>query len=381
MNLAFDEAQEELRAQARAFLAEHSGSEQIRAAMASEQGFDPGVWKQLSAELGWTAILVPEAYGGLELGPVELIALAEVTGEALLCAPFFSSVCLGAQALLVAGSEEQKRELLPGIAEGTSLATVATLEPNGRFDADGVETVARRAGGEWVLSGTKRHVVDGHCADLLVVPARREGSEGPEGVSLFLVPARSAGLERRALPTLDQTRRLAEVVLRDVRVPGAALLGEEGRGWAALEKTLDLAALALAAEQVGGAQRCLDLSVAYAKERVQFGRAIGSFQAIAHKCADMMVAVEAARSGVYWAACVAAEGSPDFAVASSLAKCTASEAFFRCAAESLQIHGGVGFTWEYDVHLYFKRARATESLLGDPAWHRERVARHLGLSA
>ncbi len=380
MNLAFDEAQEELRSQARAFLAEHSGSEQVRAAMASEQGFDAGVWKQISAELGWTALLVPEAFGGLELGPVELVALSEVMGEALLCAPFFSSVCLGAQALLVAGSEEQKREHLPGIAEGTTLATLASLEPNGRHDASGIESIARREGGEWVLSGGKRYVVDGHCADLLVVPARREGSRGAEGVSLFLVPAGAAGLERRALTTLDQTRRLAAIELRDVRVPASALLGEEGGGWPALERTLDLAAVALAAEQVGGAQRCLDLSVAYAKERVQFGRPIGSFQAIQHKCADLMIAVEAARSGVYWAACVAAQGDADLSVAASLAKCTASEAFFRCAAESIQIHGGVGFTWEYDVHLYFKRARATESLLGDPAWHRERVARHLGLS-
>ncbi len=379
MNLAFDEAQEELRSQARAFLAEHSGSEQVRAAMVSERGFDPGVWKQLSAELGWTALPIPEAYGGLELGPVELVALAEVMGEALLCAPFFSSVCLGAQALMVAGSEAQKRELLPAIAEGATLATVALLEPNGREGADGIETIARRDGAEWVLSGSKRHVVDGHGADLIVVPARREGSKGSEGVSLFLVPAGSGGLERRALPTLDQTRRQAELLLRDVRVGEAALLGGEGTGWPALEKTRDLAALALAAEQVGGAQRCLDLSVAYAKERVQFGRPIGSFQAIQHKCADMMIAVEAARSGVYWAACVAAEGGPELPIASSLAKCTASEAFFRCAAESIQIHGGVGFTWEYDVHLYFKRARSSESLLGDPAWHRERVARHLGL--
>jgi alkylation response protein AidB-like acyl-CoA dehydrogenase len=379
MHFAFDEAQQELRTQARAFLAEHSGSEQVRRAMASEEGFDPGVWKQLSAELGWTALLVPEAYGGLGLGQVELVALVEVMGEALLCSPFFSSVCLGAQALLVAGSEAQKQEHLPAIAEGSRLATLAAMERNGRFDASGIEALARRSGDGWLLSGVKRYVVDGHCADLLVVAARAEGSRGEQGVSLFLVPARSAGVERRALPTLDTTRRLAEIELRDVRVPEAALLGPAGGGWPALERTQDLACVALAAEQVGGAQRCLDLSVAYAKQRVQFGRPIGSFQAIQHKCADVMVAVEAARSGCYWAACVAAEGGEGLGVAASLAKCTASEAFFRSAAESLQIHGGVGFTWEYDVHLYFKRARGGEALLGDPAWHRERVARHLGL--
>jgi len=379
MHFAFDEAQQELRAQARAFLAEHSGSEQVRRAMASAEGFDPGVWKQLSAELGWTALLVPEEYGGLGLGMVELVALVEVMGEALLCAPFFSSICLGAQALLVAGTDAQKREHLPAIAEGSLLATLADLEPNGRFDASGIETVARRGGDGFTLSGTKRYVVDGHRADLLVVAARREGSADEEGVGLFLVPAKTPGVQRRALPTLDATRRLAEVELRSARVPAGALLGDPGRGFSALERTRDLAAVALAAEQVGGAQRCLDLSVAYAKERVQFGRPIGSFQAIQHKCADVMVAVEAARSGAYGAACVAAEGSPGLAAAASLAKCTASEAFFRSAAESIQIHGGVGFTWEYDVHLYFKRARGGESLLGDPAWHRERVARHLGL--
>jgi alkylation response protein AidB-like acyl-CoA dehydrogenase len=381
LNLAFDEAQQELRAQARAFLAEHSGGDAVRRAMASELGFDPGVWKRISAELGWTGLLVPEAHGGLGLGPVELVALVEVMGEALLCAPFFSSVCLGAQALLAAGSEAQQREHLPGIAAGTTLATVATLERSGRFDASGVEALARRDGDEWVLSGVKRYVVDGHCADLLVVPARRPGSAGADGVSLFLVPGRAAGVERRALPTLDQTRRQAEVSLREVRLPGSALLGEEGRGWPALERTLDLAAIALAAEQVGGAQRCLDLSVAYAKQRVQFGRPIGSFQAIQHQCADMMVAVESARSGVYWAACRAAEGDEELAAAASLAKCTASESFFACAAQALQIHGGVGFTWEYDVHLYLKRARAGRSMLGDPTFHRERVAKHLGLPA
>jgi alkylation response protein AidB-like acyl-CoA dehydrogenase len=379
MHFAFDEAQQELREQARAFLAEHAGPEAVRRAMASESGFDPGLWKQLSAELGWTALLVPEEHGGLGLGHVELAALLEVTGEALLCAPFFSTVCLGAQALLVAGSEAQRAEFLPAIAEGRALATLAAGEANGRFGAEGIEAVARRSGGDYVLSGSKRYVLDGHCADLLVVAVRREGTAGEQGVSLFLVPSRAVGLERRALPTLDQTRRLAEVTLRDVRVPASALLGEEEQGAAALARIHDLAAIALAAEQVGGAQRCLDLAVAYAKERIQFGRPIGSFQAIQHKCADRMVDVEAARSGAYYAACVAAEGGAELAAAASLAKSTASEAYFATAAECLQIHGGVGFTWEYDVHLHLKRARGGESLLGDPAWHRERVARHLGL--
>ena len=200
----------------------------------------------------------------------------------------------------------------------------------------------------------------------------REGDE----VRLFAVPSDAPGLQREALATMDQTRRQARVVLDDVRLPEDALMSG---GEAALEKTLQLAAVALSAEQVGGAQRCLDAAVEYAKERVQFGRPIGSFQAIKHKCADMMVLVESARSASYYAGCVAAEDTEELPVVASLAQAVCSDAYFRCAAESLQIHGGVGFTWEYDVHLYFKRAKSSETFLGDAAWHRERVATMIGL--
>jgi alkylation response protein AidB-like acyl-CoA dehydrogenase len=379
MHFAFTEEQEALRSAARSFLADHSTSADIRRAMASELGYDPGLWKRIAGELGWPAVAIPEAYGGLGLGAVELTALMEEMGRALLCAPFFSSVCLAANALLAGGSEAQKRELLPAIAEGRARATVAWVEAAGDWGATGIATTARRRGDEYVLDGTQRHVLDGVGADLLVIAARREGSAGEEGVSLFAVPSGTAGLECRALPTMDPTRRLAEVVLRGARVPASARLGAEGEGWAPLAEALDRAAVALAAEQVGGAQRCLDLAVAYAKEREQFGRPIGSFQAIQHKCADMMVAVESARSASYYAACVAADGGADLALAASLAKAFCSDAYFRCAADCLQIHGGVGFTWEYDVHLYFKRARSTEVFLGDPATHRERVARRIGL--
>jgi alkylation response protein AidB-like acyl-CoA dehydrogenase len=230
-------------------------------------------------------------------------------------------------------------------------------------------------------------VLDGHCADLVLVAARREGSAGDADVSFFAVPAASLGFERRVLPTMDQTRRFADVSLRDVRVPASALIGAEGQGWPVIQRALDLAAIGLAAEQVGGAQRCLDLSVAYAKERVQFGRPIGSFQAIKHKCADMMTAVESSRSAAYYAACVAQlmmsedcrEDPASLRLCASVAKAWCSEAYFRCAADALQIHGGVGFTWEYDVHLHLKRARSMEAFLGSPAWHRERVAAEIGL--
>jgi alkylation response protein AidB-like acyl-CoA dehydrogenase len=379
VNFAFTEEQEELRAFARSFLADHSSSEQVRRAMESELGFDTEVWKRIGAELGWPSVIVPEAYGGIGLGYVELVALMELTGESLLCAPFFSSIALGANALLVAGSEAQKQEHLPGIAEGQTLATLAVTEEGGRWDANGIGSVARSDGGEVVLSGAKRYVIDGHSADLLVVAARAEGSRGEEGVSLFLVPGDAPGLSRHALPTMDPTRRQAELRLEDVRVPVDARLGEEGAEWPALAKILDLATVALAAEQVGGAQRCLDMAVAYAVEREQFGRAIGSFQAIKHKCADMLLRVESARSAAYYAGCVAAEDRDELPMAASLAKAYCSEAFFHCAGQNIQIHGGVGFTWEYDPHLYFKRARATEQYLGEPSWHRERIAQGLAL--
>jgi alkylation response protein AidB-like acyl-CoA dehydrogenase len=379
MDFAFTEEQQELRAAARAFLADHSSSEAVRRAMASELGFDAELWKRIGAELGWTSVHVPEPYGGTGLGYVELVALLELMGGALLCSPFFSTVCLAANALLEAASEAQKRELLPGIAEGRTLAALAVAEAHGSSEAAAIEATARRAGTEFVLAGRKRFVLDGHCAELLVVAARRPGSAGEDGVSLFAVPAAAPGVERRLLPTLDQTRRLAEIELRDVRLPASALLGAEGCGAAPLARALDLAAVALAAEQVGGAQRCLDMAVDHAKQRVQFGRPIGSFQAIKHRCADMMVAVESARSAAYYAGCVAAEAGEPLAPVASLAKAWCSEAYFRCAADALQIHGGVGFTWEYDVHLHLKRARGGESLLGSPGWHRERVAREIGL--
>ena len=380
MDFTFSAEQEELRDTARAFLRESSTGDQIRAVMATERGYDTEVWKRIALDLGWPAILIPEEYDGLGLTYIDLVALLEETGRALLCSPFFSSVCLGANALLVAASEEQKAAYLPGIAAGETTATLAFTEANGRWDAAAIETVARRDGDDYVLSGVKKFVPDGHFADLLIVAARDEGTSGEDGVGLFAVPADA--VERRLLATMDQTRKQAEVTLRDVRLPASARLGGEGAeasGWAALEKVLQLAAVAVAAEQVGGAQQCLDLSVAYAKERVQFGRPIGSFQAIKHKCADMMVEVESARSASYYAGCMAAENNTQLAEVASLAKAYCSDAFFHCAAESIQIHGGVGFTWEYDVHLYFKRAKSTETFLGSPAHHRELVAQRIGL--
>ena len=379
MDFRFSEEQEELQSMARSFLAEASGPEQIRAAMETPLGYDEKVWKQIATELGWPCVHIPEEFGGLGLGYVDLAVLLEATGEAVLCAPFFATVALAANTLLEVGSDAQKAEYLPAIAEGAHTATLAFAEASGLWDPDGVEATATPDGDAFILEGTKSWVIDGHSADRILVAARAPGTKGEDGLSVFLIDGDAQGVSRKALPTMDQTRRLAEVELSAVRVGAEACLGETGEAWPGLRRTLDLAAIALAAEQVGGAQRCLEMSVQYAKDREQFGRPIGSFQAIKHKCADMMIAVESARSALYYAACIADDGSDDLTSNASLAKAWCSESYFQCASESIQIHGGVGFTWEYDQHLHFKRARASENWLGDPAYHRERVAAHLGL--
>jgi alkylation response protein AidB-like acyl-CoA dehydrogenase len=379
VNFAFTEEQQELRATARAFLAEASKPEAVRAATESALGYDAKLWAQIGGELGWTGVVIPEGCGGLGLSWVELVALQEVIGETLAPGPFFASVCLAANAILAAGDPAQQEALLSGIAEGRTRGALALTEANGRWDADGIATTCTRDGADTVLRGEKRYVIDGATADVIVLAARAPNSSGGSGVSLFALPASTPGIGREAVATLDATRRMATLKLDGVRVPESARLGAEGAAWPALETALQRAAVALAAEQLGGAQRALDLAVAYAKQRVQFGRAIGSFQGLKHELADVMVSVEAARSAVYYAGCVAASGGRELPAAASMAKAAATEAFSLATATALQVFGGVGFTWEYDVHLYFKRARSSATLLGDASWHRERVARAIGL--
>lgn len=379
MRLAFTDEQEELRAQARGFLAEHASSEALRRAMASEHGFEPELWKRIGGELGWTGVAIPETHGGAGLTFVELMALLEPMGEAVLAAPFFATVCLAAPVLLAEPSSPAAQEWLPAIAEGRVTATLAAGRAGRRADPPRDAIRWRRTAEGYTLSGRDDFVLDGASAELLLVAATREGASPGGEIALFALPSRTPGVERRGLVTMDSTRRFADLGFREVRLPASALLGEGKRAAAILDRSLDLAAIALAAEATGGAQRSLDLAVAYAKERVQFGRPIGGFQAIKHKCADGMVAVETARSAVYHAGCVAAEARDDVGTPASLAKAWCSEAYFRCAADALQIHGGVGFTWEYDVHLHLKRARSMEAWLGSPAWHRERIAVAIGL--
>jgi alkylation response protein AidB-like acyl-CoA dehydrogenase len=371
MNFAFSEEQEELRSAVRRFLAEKSPEPQVRRMMATEEGYDPDVWRQMADQLGLQSLAIPEKYGGAGFGFVELVVVLEEMGAALLCAPYLSSVVLGANALATSGDEAAQHEWLPKIASGESIVTLALLEDSGKWTLDAVSMTATRDGGSWVLDGHKNFVLDGHVADLVLVAARTEG-----GLSLFALEGDAEGLVRHLLPTMDQTRKQARLELS--RAP-ATLIGAEGGAAPGLTKTLQLAAVALAAEQVGGAQRCLDSSVEYAKTRIQFGRPIGSFQAIKHKCADMLLEVESARSAAYYAGWAAAEDSDELAVVASLAKSYCSEAYFHAAAENIQIHGGIGFTWEHDAHLYFKRAKSSELLFGDPAYHRELLAQHIGI--
>jgi alkylation response protein AidB-like acyl-CoA dehydrogenase len=370
VNFAFSEEQEELRNIVRQFLEAKSPESAVREQMETEAGFDAAVWQQMAEQLGLQSLIVPEEFGGQGFGYVELIVVLEEMGKYLLPAPYFSTVVLATNTLLHAGDDAAKADYLPGIASGETIATLAFTEPSGKWDESGIEMSASDDGG-WKLSGTKMFVLDGHTANLILVAART-GS----GVSLFAVDAEAPGLTRTALATMDQTRKQAKLEFDNVE---GRLIGTEGAGWDVLSTVLDLAAVALAAEQVGGAQRCLDMSVEYAKVRVQFGRPIGSFQAIKHKCADMLLEVESAKSAAYYAGWCASEMNDELPAVASLAKAYCSDAYFHAAAENIQIHGGIGFTWEHPAHLYFKRAKSSELLFGDPTYHRELLAQRIGI--
>ncbi len=371
MNFAFSEEQEELRRSVRRFLEDKSPVTEVRRLMETTEGFDRAVWEQMANQLGLQALAIPEEYGGVGFGYVELTVVFEEMGAALLGAPYFSTIALAANALLSSGDEAAKKDLLPGIASGETIATLALTEDSGRWDIDGITLAAIRKGDEWKLDGHKMFVVDGNNADLVLAAGRTD-----KGVSLFAVEGDAAGMKAIPLATMDQTRKQARIEFASTP---ARLVGEEGAAAPVLSRTLDLAAVALAAEQVGGAQRCLDMSVEYAKTRIQFGRPIGSFQAIKHKCADMLLEVESAKSAAYYAGWAAAEDSEELPVVASLAKSYCSEAYFHAAAENIQIHGGIGFTWEHDAHLYFKRAKSSELMLGDPSYHRELLAQRIGI--
>lgn len=371
MDFSLTDDQLMIRDAAADFLAQTSASAAVRAVLDSETGFDPQLWAQIAAELGWCATAIPEALGGLGLGAVELVLLLEQMGRRQLCAPFFSTVALAATALIEVGDEAAKAQFLPRIAAGELRATLALAGQGVRLGVPGV--LARpQSDGSWRLAGELAHVPDGASAELLLVLARVEDDD----LALFAVPAQTACLKRQALQTWDQTRRVARVSLEGVVLEATARVDGGGLSLSSLQGIEARAALLLAAEQLGGAQQCLDMSLAYVAERSQFGQKIAAFQAIKHRCAQMMVEIEATRSLVYGAAALSDSGGDADSVRleAGAAKARASETFFFCAQEAIQLHGGVGFTWEYDPHLYFKRAQAGTHWLGTPDQWRERIA-------
>jgi alkylation response protein AidB-like acyl-CoA dehydrogenase len=376
MDFTFTDEQEMLRTSARQFLAKECPSTYVRRMIDADDAWDEELWTKL-AEIGWTALGIPEAYGGIG-SFLDLVVVLEETGRALLPGPFFSTMCLAVPTMLEAGGEVQKQRVLGRIAGGAARATLALTEAGGRWDSEGVTLRAERAGDGWRLDGIKRFVPDAGVADETIVVART-GPGRESGITLFLISGRPEGMSVRPLSTMDMTRRWYEVELQGVRVPGDAVIGVVDEGWAPLRRALDWASAGLCAEMVGGADRVLRLSVEYAKTRYQFGKPIGTYQAVSHKLADMLLEIESGRSATYYAAWAMGAGASGASLAVSTAKACTSEAYRRAATNGIQVHGGLGFTWEHDMHLYFKRAKASELTLGDSTFHRELVARALDL--
>ena len=364
--------QEELRGVIRDFLKRYSSEAQLRKQIDGDPGFDPAAWRTAAEQIGMQGLAIPEELGGAGFGFDELAVVLEETGRTLFTGPLLPSVVLASTVLLRSGDDQACRRYLPGIADGSTIATVAVSEDAALWRESDISVSATVEGADWVLDGTKPFVLSGAEAALILVAART-----PRGVSVFAVDAAASGLTIQQQPVMDLTRRLASLTFD--RCP-AALVGGDGAGWAALEATFDSAIVALACEQVGGAAAVLDATVAYLKVREQFGRPIGSFQAIKHRCADMLVELESARSAAAYASTAVAAGAEDAAVAASIAKVYCSQAFYHIAAESIQMHGGIGFTWEHPAHLYFKRAKSSEVLFGSPSAHRERIARLIGMN-
>jgi len=373
MKFSFTDEQEEFRSSVRRALEARSPTTEVRRQMATEAGYDRDAWKKLNQELGLTAIHIPEAFDGAGFGFGELGIVLEEMGRNLLCAPYFSTAVLATTAILNAGTEAQKKALLPAIAAGDKTATLAFSEDSGLNDAASVAMTATKKGNGYTLEGIKSFVLDGHTADTIVVLARRPGSTGDDGLSFFTVDGKAKGLERTLLQTMDETRKLARLSFKGVE---AQLLGTEGAAAAPFARTMQQIVVCLANEMVGGAERLREDALEYVKMRMQFGRSIASFQTTKNKAADMLVDVEMAKSAAYYAAAALDEGDDDIPAVASLAKATAAEAYLQTAIHAVQMHGGIGFTWDNDTHLWFKRAKSSEILFGDANYHRELMMRN-----
>ena len=374
MDLGLDEPQELLKNFAREFLEKEHPESVVRAMEEDERGYSPELWKKM-AQQGWMGLIIPEKYGGAGLGLCELTILLEEFGRALVAGPYMSTV-QGAVPTLEAGTEEQKQEFLPRIAAGELIMTMALTEPSAKWDADGVDLEAKKEGDGYVLNGMKLFVPDAHVTDYMVVVARTSPAKGPEGITLFLVDSKSPGIRYELLKTIASDKQ-CEVTFENVKVPTANVLGPVDGGWPVVEKTKKVAAVMACAYLVGLAQMDFDITLDYAKERVQFGRPIGSFQAIQHKLADAVIDVDGSRFITYKAAWSLQEGEPDADLMISMAKAWTSDASRRVVAHGQQIHGGIGFTKEYKIQLYFRRQKWMELMWGDADYHRELVAQKL----
>jgi len=368
----FDFTQEQtmLRGLAREVLAAESSPREVRTQMADATGYSESLWKQL-AETGLLGITIDEAHGGLGLGMIEQALVLEEMGRAAYPGPYFATVVLAATALVAGGDRAQLDAYLPGIAEGTLKATLALNEDRLSAGPEGISMRARSQGGEYVLSGTKRFVPFAHVADVILVAARTsESSDASHGITIFALDKGAEGLTITPTEMIDQTSKVATLTLENVRVGRDAVVGQVDGGWKILEVVLRRAAVGAAAVMLGAARKCMDMAVEYAKVREQFGQPIGSFQAIKHACADMLVEVENAHGATYYAAWAVDAAAPDAALAASVAKSYVGEASRKVCGSAIQVHGGIGFTWEYDLHLYFKQAKFLETLYGDAEHHR-----------
>lgn len=381
MDFAFNDEQREIQASAKRLMEETSKLDRDVELSATVEGWDRADYGQI-AELGWTGLHIPEEHGGVGLGYVELIVVLEQMGGSLYQSPFFASVCLAANALLegerVAPLSDENAALLGGIASGERTATLAYTEPGGKFIPPDVRLKAKIDGGDYVLNGVKSYVIDGHTADAIVVVARTGSEDGQ--IVLLNVPGDAAGLTRTPAHAVDETRKLALLDFVDVRVPASAVIGDPESAWSTLNPTMQLGAVALAAESLGSAQHCFDTALTYTKDRFQFGKSIASFQAVKHICADLLMGVEASRSAAYYAGWVAAAKREELAAIAPLAKAQVSEVFWDTAKANIQLHGGIGFTYEHEAHYYYRRATASRALLGDTAFNREMLLQGLGVA-
>jgi alkylation response protein AidB-like acyl-CoA dehydrogenase len=360
MNFDFSDDQKQLRDTARKFLAEKCPPKAVRAVIDGKAPYDRDLWKGL-AEMGFLGVAIPESYGGTGAGHLELCVIAEEMGRALAPVPFSSTVYLAAEALLLAGSEAQKQKWLPQIASGEAIGTLALFEGKGNPSPQSIRLAASNA----TLDGVKKPVADGAIADFAIVAARTGSSGRDTDISLFLVDMKSGGVEAKPLANIDPSHGQAEVLFKKCK---AEPLGAAGEGWSIVSQVLDRAAVLLAFEQVGGADRALEMGRDYALDRIAFGRPIGSFQAIKHMLADMYVSATLARSNCYYGAWALSTGAGELPEAAAAARVSATQAFQHCAKNNIQVHGGMGFTWEFDCHLYYRRANATALSLGSMSY-------------